>query len=310
MKLLLTGASGFIGRNLILGAPGDWQIVALYHRSTDFPEFVAQTKNPNVRAVQCDLASREDCARLFREHGRDWDACLHLAAKVDIPWSVREPAQDLYTNVGPLLNLLDGTRFGRFVHFSSGAVYDGQKGEVHPDTPVSPTLPYAISKLTAERYVQFYAERQKTIGKFLIIRFFGAYGPYEAPHKIYTRLIKSLAIEGKNSYTIYGDGTNLIDAMYVDDAIEALRRILSGGYWNTTANLAAGRPISIEQLVRETAETLGVGDVQIRKEGVANESNQFWGSTRELRDALGFEAGTSLATGVRKFRQFLSKGVV
>lgn len=304
MDLLLTGASGFLGKNLLVRSPADWNILAVYRNAVDFPAFVAGLQKPNITAVSCDLANPEQVAHLFESHGRNWDSCLHLAAKVDIPWSTREPRQDLLVNVCPVINLLDGLRARRFVYFSSGAVYDGLQGEVHPDAALMPTLPYAISKLASEHYVRFYAQRRKSIEEYLIIRFFGAYGPYEAPHKIYTRLIRTFALEGKDSYTIYGQGDNLIDAMYIDDAVDAVRRILEGRHWNDVVNLAGGHPVTIETLVRGVGDALGINSMRITKQGMANESNRFWGSTREMREFYGFEAQTPLVEGVRRFRSF------
>jgi nucleoside-diphosphate-sugar epimerase len=305
MDVLVTGASGFVGRNFILRSPTDWRILALYHKDASFSEFVSRLNKPNVTAVRCDLASQEEVASLFERHGRDWECCLYLAGKVDIPWSVQEPKQDLLINVCPLLHVLDCLRARRFVYFSSGAVYDGLQGEVQTNAQLSPTLPYAISKLTCERYVQFYSHRKRSIEKYLIVRFFGAYGPYEAPHKIYTRLVLALALEGKGSYTIYGSGQNLIDAMYVEDAVDAIQRMLTANHWDVTVNLAGGHPRTIEALVREVGEALGVGSLCIEKEGVAHESNQFWGSTREMQDLFGFEAQVGLSAGVRRFASFL-----
>jgi len=304
MNLLLTGASGFLGRNIILRAPADWRIFALYRNDASFPEFVSRTQNPGVTPVRCDLADPQQVAALVEKHGGEWECCLYLAAKVDIPWSVREPKQDLLLNVTPLLNLLGLIHAHRFVYFSSGSVYDGLTGEVQPHTPFNPTLPYAISKMTSERYIHFHHQRRRSIDEFLIVRFFGAYGPYEAAHKIYTRLIQTFDVEGKDSYTVYGDGQNLIDAMYVDDAVEAVRRILAGNHWNDTINLAGGHPRTIEALVREVGAALGRGTVKIEKQGVANENNPFWGSTAEMRDFFGFEPKTSLADGITRFRDF------
>jgi nucleoside-diphosphate-sugar epimerase len=307
MDLLLTGASGFVGRNLLLRAPVDWRILAVYRSDAGFPAFVASLEKPNISAVPCDLTNPDEASHLFENHGRDWDSCLYLAAKVDIPWSTKEPRQDLVCNVIPLLNLLEGLRARRFIYFSSGAVYDGLDGEVCPEAEVAPTLPYAISKLTSERYVQFYQARRKSIESYLIVRFFGAYGPYEAPHKIYTRLIQAFAIDREDTYTIYGDGRNLIDAMYIDDAIEAIRKMLAGSHWNDTVNLAAGRPMTIESLIREVASALAVSPVRIGKAGVAHESNRFWGSTREMSHFFGFEPKIALSEGITRFRDFLAR---
>lgn len=305
MKLLLTGASGFLGRNLILGAPPDWQIAALYCADAAFPGWLESIDRPNVTAVRCDLTSPEQVQAAVRQHGQEWDCCLYLAGKVDIPWSVREPKQDLLANTGSLLNLLESASFGKFVYFSSGAVYDGLRGEVTPDAALSPTLPYAISKLACEHYVRCFHSRRRSIDRFLVLRFFGAYGPYEAPHKIYTRLIRAFALEGKTSYTIYGDGRNLIDAMYVDDAIEGLRRIVTGQFWNATINFASGRPMTIEALVQQSAEALGVIPVTIERQGVAHENIEFRASA-DMKTHYGFEPAVGLTEGMRRFRDHFS----
>lgn len=305
MNLLVTGASGFIGRSVLLAAPADWRIVALYRTAKGFPEFVKRLNRPNVIPVQCDLASPADIEALSRAHGAEWESCLYLAGKVDIPWSVREPKSDLLANTIPLLNFLESVRIEKFVYFSSGAVYDGNVGEVFPGASLTPTLPYAISKLTSEHYVKFYQERRKSVGKYLIVRFFGAYGPYEAQHKIFTRLIRTLGIERQAGYTIYGDGSNLIDAMYVDDAVDAVERMLRGDVWNLTVNLAGGHPVRIDELVRAVGSALGAESVRIEKQSIANERNEFWGSVREMRDCFGFRPRVSLPDGIRRFRDFL-----
>ena len=289
-------------------APADWRILAVYSSDDTFPEFVNQLHGPRITPVQCNLANPDQVSALFQEHGHEWDACVYLAAKVDIPWSVREPQQDLFLNAGSLLNVLDRVRVGRFIYFSSGAVYDGAKGEVPPHTPVAPTLPYAVCKRTCEDYVRFHGERRRSVGEYLIVRFFGAYGPYEAPHKIYTRLVRAFALEQRDTYVIYGDGQNLIDAMYVEDAVEAIQKMLTGSHRNDTVNLAGGRPLTIEALVREVGGALGIPSVKIEKRGVANERNEFWGSTGEMKDYFGFECRTSLADGIARFRDFIVSG--
>ena len=305
MDVLLTGASGFLGRNFILNAPADWRILAVYNSDPGFAPFVEALQRPGLAAARCDLTDTQAVAALFETHGREWDRCLYLAAKVDIPWSVREPKNDLLVNVTSLLNVLESVQAGKLVYFSSGAVYDGLTGEIPPESPCAPTLPYAISKLTAERYVRFFGERRKSVGEYLIVRFFGAYGPYEAPHKIYTQLIRRFVLEGQSHYKLYGDGQNLIDAMYVSDAVDAVIAMLSGDHWNDTVNLAGGRPRTIESLAQETAGILGVRDVIIEKQGVAHEHNHFWGSTAEMRRFYGFQPRVDLSEGMIRFSEFL-----
>lgn len=310
MNLLLTGASGFLGRNVILRAPRDWHIAAVYCQDNAFPDFVAALGNPRINAVRCDLAEPEAVAALVRQLGRDWDCCLYLAGRVDIPWSVQEPRQDLLRNTGALLAVLESVHVQRMIYFSSGAVYDGLKGEVSPNACASPTLPYAVSKLACEQYVRCFHERRHSIGNYLVVRFFGAYGPYEAPHKIYTRLVRAFAVERRNAYTIYGDGRNLIDAMYVDDAVDAINRMIGGSHWNDTVNLASGHPMAIEALVREAGVALGVPGVHIEKQGIAHENIEFRASTAEMREHFGFEPRIGLAQGILRLKDFLVEGAI
>lgn len=304
MRLLLTGAAGFLGRNLLRRFPADWQITALHRGAAEFEAFCAALPQAaSVQACRCDLSQADDVAAFFAAHGREWDACVYLAAKVDIPWSVREPAADLAANTAPLLHVLEQIRAGRFIYFSSGAVYDGAQGEVRAGvTPVHPTLPYAISKSACERYVECFAVRRRTLERFLNVRFFGAYGPHEASHKIYTRLVQTFCVAGARQYTIYGDGRNLIDAMYVDDAVEAVTCMVAGAEWNRTIDLAAGSPMSIEALVREAGAALTGAPVMVEKQGVAHESNQFWGSTADMKSLYEFTPRVSLAEGICRFR--------
>src|SRR5262249_34044617 len=161
-----------------------------------------------------------------------------------------------------------------------GAVYDRQAGLVSRSTPAEPALPYAISKLAAERYVRFFAEHG-AVGHYLIVRFFGAYGPYEPKRKIYTRLVEAFAIRREKSFRVRGDGKNLIDAMFVSDAATAIVRMLRSDHWDTTVDLCTGSPLSIDELVCAAAKTFGVRGATIDHVGIVPEYIKFWASPNE-----------------------------
>src|SRR5262249_50881891 len=132
MRLIITGASGFIGRNLIPALPKNWQTVALYNRSEDFPAFVSRLKLEHVHVARCDLTSRREVAQLAKDVGGLFDACIYLASNGDPALSASQPALDLTQNVLGLVSFLAEIRVQRLVFMSSGAVYDGLVGSVSP----------------------------------------------------------------------------------------------------------------------------------------------------------------------------------
>src|SRR5438128_7455160 len=219
MRVIVTGASGFIGRNVLLRAPKSWKIAAVYHRTAGLDAFVESHGLGHVTPVCCDLLDPAAVRALADHIGGGADAVLYLAANGDPAASVERPRWDLESNTLALVNFLEHCPAGHVVYVSSGAVYDGLTGEVSPATAVSPRLPYAISKLASEQYVKFFAERRRTVGSYVNVRFFGAYGPYEPLRKITTKWMRAV-MDGRRELTVRGDGENLIDFMYVDDAVD------------------------------------------------------------------------------------------
>src|SRR5688572_12284628 len=225
MRVVVTGASGFIGHNVLLRAPRDWDVFAVYHSTPGLDAFVKQHGLGQVRPVKCDLTSEADVRALAQTIGGRPDAMLYLAANGDPAASSERPRWDLESNTVAFVNTLEHCPADHVVYLSSGAVYDGLHGAVTPATPVSPKLPYAISKLASEQYLKFFCEHRGTVGSYVNVRFFGAYGPYEAPRKITTKWLQALA-RGERDFVIKGDGRNLIDFMYVDDAVDGFLALL------------------------------------------------------------------------------------
>jgi nucleoside-diphosphate-sugar epimerase len=303
MKLLVTGASGFIGRNVLLALPRDQEIVATWQRDASFPAFLLAKGLANVRAVRVDLADAAAVAAARELHG--CDACIYLAANGDPAHSAHAPAEDLRANAVALVNLLSACAFARLVFFSSGAVYDGLRGDVGPASALCPTLPYAISKWASERYVM-HAVKQGRIGIGSNVRFFGAYGPYEASRKIYGRLVRQFAFERSPRFTIRGDGRNLIDAMHVDDAVRATLAILAQARDSATFDLCSGQPLTLTQLVTAAAREFGI-EPSIEYMGEVPEYIEFRSTDRTMQSRFGFTPAVGLAEGLRRFHDWMSK---
>lgn len=303
MRVVVTGASGFIGRNVLLRAPRSWEIVALYHRAVDFPAFVAARGLGHVRTVACDLTGVEDVERLGAAIGGDADATLYLAANGDPSRSVPEPLWDLQCNTVAVVNFLARVRTRHVVFVSSGAVYDGLEGPVSPASLVRPALPYAISKLASEGYVRFHAERRGWPASYANVRFFGAYGPGEPARKITTRFLRAVE-SGQREFTLRGDGRNLIDFMYVDDAVDGFLRLLTDADDRRTLDFAFGSPINLDELVQGMGRALGV-PVDVRHEGETAEYIRIHSVDPTMRERFGVVPRTPLEVGLRRLQASL-----
>ena len=302
MNVLVTGASGFIGHNVLLRAPRGWHVTAVYHNTPGLEDFVRRHGLTNVRAVRCDLTNPASVVELATSSA-SFDACLYLAANGDPAKSADRPAWDLTLNTLGLITLLERVRVGHFVYVSSGAVYDGLTGPVTPNTAVAPLLPYAISKLASEHYLRAFAERSKTVGSYVNVRFFGAYGPYEPDRKITTKWMRAV-MNGQREFTLHGNGENLIDFMYVDDAVDGFLTLMSSAGFSGTVDFASGCPVSVNAVVQTMAKVLGA-DVTIRHEGHTEEYIQFHSVDPTMRERFGVRPSISFEDGVQRLRRFL-----
>lgn len=304
MRLLVTGASGFIGRNVLLRAPREWEIVAIYHSTHGLEAWVQQQGLTNVRPMKCNLLDEADVQRLARNIGQRPDAMLYLAANGDPAASSQRVRWDLESNTVAFVTCLEQCPASHVVYVSSGAVYDGLRGAVTPVTPVSPRLPYAISKLASEQYLRFFAEHRGSVDSYVNVRFFGAYGPYEAPRKITTRWLEAMS-SGQREFVIRGDGRNLIDFMYVDDAVDGFLALVKAKGAKRTVDFASGAPISVNDVVQAMARNLGV-DVTVRHEGHVPEYIEFRSADTTMADRFGVRPSTTFDAGLEMLRRHLA----
>ena len=304
MKLVVTGASGFIGHNVLLRAPREWTIYAVYHSTPGLEQFVREHGLGHVRPVRCNLLNEADVQSLARTIGGKPDAMLYLAANGDPAASASRPRWDLESNTVAFVTCLEHCPADHVVYLSSGAVYDGLSGAVSPMTAVSPRLPYAISKLASEQYLRFFAEHGNTVRSYVNVRFFGAYGPYEAPRKITTRWLQALA-NGQREFVIRGDGRNLIDFMYVDDAVDGFLALLQARDARLTVDFASGSPVTVNDIVKTMAAVVGV-DVTVRHEGTVPEYIQFRSSDTTMRERFRVAPSIAFADGLKRLSAFLN----
>ena len=170
MQILVTGASGFIGRHVVAELTGAGHQLTTVHRGDPLSE--REAGGPPPRHVRLDILSRE-----AREAATCADAIVHLAGRGDVQASYGEPFEYNRLNALGTLNVLEGARSRRahVVLASTQRVYQAAEQPIVEDAPLAPTDPYAYSKLVAEQWCRMYAEQLDT--PTTVVRLFSVYGP-------------------------------------------------------------------------------------------------------------------------------------
>lgn len=303
MRIAITGAGGFIGKNLLLGLSPDYRLIA-FARGGNVREFVKKQSLKEIEIFQVDFTDSDSLANVAAEQGQELDMVIYLAGNGDPAFSVTHPAVDLSDTVLGLVNFISSFKVRKFIYFSSGAVYDGLSGPVSPASHLDPRLPYAIGKLACEQYIKFFRKIGR-IDNYVILRFFGAYGPFEPARKIYSRLVRAFAIEKKREYTIRGDGMNLIDAMFVDDTVRGVRSVMEGEGDDLVLDFCLGKPYTIKKLVQAAAGIFNI-KVKINTEGEVPEYIDFRPSPLMMKKIFGFTPCIPLEEGLSRLAKHLT----
>jgi nucleoside-diphosphate-sugar epimerase len=242
MRVIVTGASGFIGRNVLLGAPRDWEIVAVAHRTPGLEAFVAHHRLPHVRVVRCDLMDADAVRALAAVTGRA-DAALYLAANGDPAASAERPRWDLESNTVALVTFLEHCPVEHLVYLSSGAVYDGSVGAVSPSTPAAPRLPYAIPnwpQITTFVFLGAASHARELHQRPLLRRLRTLRGGAEDHDPMAARAGRRPA-----RVPLRGNGENLIDFVHVDDAVDGMLRLVQAAGTSATVDFSSGHSVSV-----------------------------------------------------------------
>jgi len=307
MKLLLTGASGFIGKNFLELAPKDIEIIGIYNSSKDIENFVKGNKLDNVKLYKCDFTKKNEVEKLFKKIGKDFKYCIYLVGNVNIPLSITNPQKDLDITVNGLINFLQScNKIDRLIFMSTAGVYDGIKGPVTTDAKLNPKIPYCISKLTAEQYVKFYSSIGK-INEYVILRFGGAFGKYSRKSKFMAKLVDEIHIQNKDNIEIYGDGTNIINVMYVKDAVKALITCLNSEKSNIISNLGQDN-MTITETVNKVAKAFDK-EVEIKYTPKIKEQKYITFKIEvDFNKIFNFKPDYSFEEGIKEFGQSLKNG--
>ena len=304
MRVIITGAAGFIGSNLTeqLLSEGH-QVVGVdnfddyYSGKTMFLE--RSLDDPNFSLVRGDILDLE----LMKRTIRGADVVVHMAAQAGVRFSVKDPLKSHTVNCIGTMNVLLASRDGgvkRVVNSSSSSVY-GNIGHrsVAEDDPLRPVSPYATSKLAAEIYCrQFY----ELYGLDTVsLRYFTVYGPRQRPDmaiRIFTeRILKGLPPQ------IFGDGEQSRDFTYISDVVAAIRSAMTAPDLKGAAiNICGGKPITVNRLVQELQDVCGRRDLDpVYLDAQPGDVDHTWGDPALAMKLLRWKARTSTREGLRRY---------
>lgn len=258
-RVLITGGAGFIGSHLVdrLLAKG-YRVRVLDNLSTGKTTNLP-LDNANLELVVGDVA---DAAQV-RHALQGCSAVTHLAAVASVQASVDDPAGTHQSNLVGTLNLCQAMAeqgVKRVVFASSAAVY-GNNGEgtaIDEDTAKSPLTPYAADKLASEYYLDFY-RRQHGLEP-VVLRFFNIFGPRQDPSSPYSGVISIFSQRARQRLPIslFGDGEQTRDFVYVGDLVQVLERALTSiAPGSEPINVGLGRSISLNGLIEALGSIAG-----------------------------------------------------
>lgn len=300
MKLVVTGAAGFIGSNFVrhmLRTYDDIEIV-------NFDKLTYAGNLENLRDVESDtrysFVKGDICdAEAVLTTLRDADAVVNFAAETHVDRSISAPQAFIRTDVLGTHTLLEAVRelgVGRYVQISTDEVYGSiEEGAFTEDAGLRPSSPYAASKAGADLLV---LAAHRTYGAPVVItRSSNNYGPWQYPEKIIPLFITN-AIDGQ-SLPIYGDGLNVRDWLYVDDNCVAIDAVLRRGVVGEVYNIGGGNEVTNLELTSQILGRLGEHAGLIRHIADRPGHDRRYAVDCSKIRALGWEPRTSFEMGLQ-----------
>lgn len=286
LRVLVTGAGGFVGRHVLAACPASWDVVALTRQ-----EIPGGPRLATVRPPRPDEALPPELAAPF-------DAVIHLAGNADHGLAVREPWADLQATGVLAAAILARIATQRLVVLSSAAVYAGLDGKVDPTMAVDPPMAYALSK----RYVEGLARALVAggaVGSSAVLRLYNAFGPGERPTRLIPRVAAALA--AATPFTLTGPPDSLADPVHVDDVVRCLVAAVDGSD-DAVLDLCGGQPVELTETIARIAVALGFDPPNILLRPDPDQVPiRFWSDPGPTFTALGIGRPEPFADAVRRY---------
>ena len=288
MKVLVTGGAGFIGSSIAAALVREGHSVRILDNfSTGFRENVPE----GVDVVEGDLTQPDD----VRAAVKGSELVFHQAAIRSVPRSVDDPLSSHEANATGTLNVLVAATDGnvrRVVYASSSSVYGDPEATLRrEDQPVDPISPYGASKLAGELYCRVWTRVHGL--PTVSLRYFNVFGPRQHPESKYAAVFPAFIaalIDGR-APEVHWDGEQTRDFTFIDDVVSANLRAAEAGPEadGNVFNIGAGRPKSVNEVLRSVADALGTWvdpEMQPRRAGDVRDT---LADITRAREVLGWE---------------------
>ena len=304
MKILLTGASGFLGHNISKILSKDYAITGI---SSKF------RKDSNLGGWHCDLRRQDNCKSMIQSIKPD--IIIHAAGTVGgIGANKENPGKFMYENLIMGANMIHEAmeeKVGKFILLGTVCAYPKhttvpfKEEELWNGYPEETNAPYGIAKKTLTRLVEAYNEQYEFNGVNLIP--VNMYGPHDHFNLTSSHVIPALILkfynamkEGDSSVTLWGTGQASREFLYAPDCVEAIKLAIEKDVSPEPINIGTGKEIKICELATEIAEQMGYGGEIIYDTSKPDGQPRRCLDTSRAKDRLGFEAKTNFKDGLKQ----------
>ncbi|MBK1830793.1 NAD-dependent epimerase/dehydratase family protein [Verrucomicrobiaceae bacterium R5-34] len=301
MKILVTGGAGFIGSHIVEHFQGKAEeIRVLDNLRTGYRENLDGLDHTFIEGSITDRA-------LVKQAVEGVDYIFHMAAMVSVPESMAKISECVEINVNGLLNVLEeasAAQVKKLVFASSAANYGDNPTVPKVETMYpEPKSPYAITKLDGEYYLEMF--RTEGLLQTTSVRFFNVFGPRQDPKGAYAAAVPIFiekAVKGEN-ITVFGDGEQTRDFIYVKDIVGALVFAATTEGVHGTYNAGYGGQITINDLANNILASAGTDSKLVHGPERAGDVKHSRASSEKLR-AAGWQPQHTLEEGLAATFEF------